>query len=180
VIDKAIEHGREMGPTSSSQGRGPRVPELTGPSREVGPDVGYSITHDDEGNQHVVRVEVPAPEPDRPKGQEIVDAKQKFIAKAIEDQSRQRTDEEARKRVVERKGLPLVRYDSPERRQAIQAHLQRLGIDPKLQAIRELYEVGQAKPPEEAVKSREMDDDSKGKGKEQEGRGKEPPTLGRW
>lgn len=44
------------------------------------------------------------------------------------------------------------RYNSKERRDAIQRNLERAGIDPNLRAIRELFEQGQGRPPEDIVK----------------------------
>ncbi|GAA5054124.1 hypothetical protein [Nocardia callitridis] len=41
---------------------------------------------------------------------------------------------------------PVIRYDSPERRMAIAAHLAKAGVAPELAAVRMLAEVGQAKP----------------------------------
>jgi hypothetical protein len=61
-------------------------------------------------------------------------------------------DEKARKIVVEREGLPRVRYDSSERRAAIQLHLERLGVNSELRAIREMLELGQGRPSSEAPK----------------------------
>lgn len=47
-----------------------------------------------------------------------------------------------------------VRYDSAERRQALAAHLAKIGIAPELAAARMLVDVGQATPPSEAVRTR--------------------------
>jgi hypothetical protein len=69
---------------------------------------------------------------------------------------------------------PLIKYDSAERRTAIAAHLARMGISPELAAVRMLIEVGQAQPPEEAVRIR--DDATRAaaaRGREQEARGLE-------
>lgn len=44
-----------------------------------------------------------------------------------------------------------IRYDSPERREAIQRHMESMGVDPHLRAVRELIERGQAAPPSQAV-----------------------------
>ncbi|WP_063014379.1 hypothetical protein [Nocardia kruczakiae] len=48
----------------------------------------------------------------------------------------------------------LTRYDSPERRQALAAHLSRVGVAPELAAVRMLMDVSQAQPPQAAVRSR--------------------------
>ncbi|WP_433526468.1 hypothetical protein ACQPZ2_17255 [Nocardia pseudovaccinii] len=69
---------------------------------------------------------------------------------------------------------PLVRYDSQERRQAIAAHLARIGIAPELAAVRMLIEVGQGQPPEEAVRIRdEAARAAAARGREQDARGLE-------
>ncbi|MFQ6397140.1 hypothetical protein ACLMAJ_27225 [Nocardia sp. KC 131] len=69
---------------------------------------------------------------------------------------------------------PLVRYDSAERRTAIAAHLARIGIAPELAAVRMLIEVGQAQPPEEAVRVRSEEARATAtRGREQESRGLE-------
>ncbi|MFD0361138.1 hypothetical protein ACFQZZ_06705 [Nocardia sp. GCM10030253] len=69
---------------------------------------------------------------------------------------------------------PLVRYDSAERRTAIAAHLARIGISPELAAVRMLIEVGQAQPPEEAVRIRNEEAGAAAtRGREQEARGLE-------
>ncbi|MFE7800241.1 hypothetical protein [Nocardia sp. NPDC057440] len=69
---------------------------------------------------------------------------------------------------------PLVRYDSAERRTAIAAHLARIGVSPELAAVRMLIEVGQALPPEEAVRVRnEEARATAARGREQESRGLE-------
>ncbi|NEW40533.1 hypothetical protein GV794_07425 [Nocardia cyriacigeorgica] len=49
---------------------------------------------------------------------------------------------------------PAIRYDSVERRMALAAHLAKIGVAPELAAVRMLVEVGQAKPPIEAVRTR--------------------------
>ncbi|MGW0251419.1 hypothetical protein ACWDYH_32805 [Nocardia goodfellowii] len=67
---------------------------------------------------------------------------------------------------------PLVRYDSQERRQAIAAHLSRLGVAPELAAVRMLIEVGQAQPPEEAVRKRNEE------ARAMAARGREPEARG--
>ncbi|MFF0497018.1 hypothetical protein ACFYU5_11475 [Nocardia aobensis] len=48
----------------------------------------------------------------------------------------------------------LTRYDSPERRQALAAHLSRVGVAPELAAVRMLMDVSQAQPPQAAVRTR--------------------------
>ncbi|MEV5647548.1 hypothetical protein AB0L57_04770 [Nocardia sp. NPDC052254] len=48
----------------------------------------------------------------------------------------------------------LSRYDSPERRQALAAHLSRVGVAPELAAVRMLMDVSQAQPPQAAVRTR--------------------------
>jgi hypothetical protein len=69
---------------------------------------------------------------------------------------------------------PVIRYDSEERRMAIAAHLARIGIAPELAAVRMLIEVGQAQPPEEAVRIRdEAARTATARGREQEARGLE-------
>jgi hypothetical protein len=69
---------------------------------------------------------------------------------------------------------PLIKYDSAERRTAIAAHLARIGIAPELAAVRMLIEVGQAQPPEEAVRIRdEATRATARRGREQEARGLE-------
>lgn len=49
---------------------------------------------------------------------------------------------------------PAIGYDSVERRAALAAHLAKIGVAPELAAARMLVEVGQAKPPSEAVRTR--------------------------
>lgn len=49
---------------------------------------------------------------------------------------------------------PAIGYDSVERRAALAAHLSKIGVAPELAAARMLVEVGQAKPPAEAVRTR--------------------------
>ena len=46
------------------------------------------------------------------------------------------------------------RYDSPERRQALAAHLSRVGVAPDVAAVRMLMDVSQAQPPQAAVRTR--------------------------
>lgn len=71
------------------------------------------------------------------------------------------------------KPVPVLRYDSPERRMAIAAHLAKLGIAPELAAVRMLIEVGQGQPPGEAVRGREEEAPSVTRAREQESRGLE-------
>lgn len=53
------------------------------------------------------------------------------------------------------KDTPLpMRYDSPERREAIQRHMEAQGVDPHLRAIRDLIEKGQAEPPHKAAEQK--------------------------
>ncbi|WP_280212904.1 hypothetical protein [Nocardia cyriacigeorgica] len=47
-----------------------------------------------------------------------------------------------------------IRYDSPERRAALAAHLAKIGIAPEIAAVRMFMEIGQAKPPIEAIRTR--------------------------
>lgn len=47
-----------------------------------------------------------------------------------------------------------IHYDSVERRAALAAHLEKIGVAPELAKVRMLVEVGQAKPPTEAVRLR--------------------------
>lgn len=47
-----------------------------------------------------------------------------------------------------------VRHDSTQRRQALAAHLAKIGIAPELAAARMLVDMGQATPPSEAVRTR--------------------------
>ena len=49
---------------------------------------------------------------------------------------------------------PQIRYDSDERRNAIAAHLARIGVAPELAAVRMLVEVGQGQPVQEAARAR--------------------------
>lgn len=69
-----------------------------------------------------------------------------------------RAQEEARREAEKTQEKPPERdlpippaHDSPERREAIKAHLTTLGVDPNLQAIRMLFEVGNAEPPHKAA-----------------------------
>ncbi|MFI9511378.1 hypothetical protein [Nocardia sp. NPDC052566] len=68
---------------------------------------------------------------------------------------------------------PVLRYDSPERRMAIAAHLAKIGIAPELAAVRMLIEVGQAQPPGEAVRARPDEAPTVTRAREQEARGLE-------
>lgn len=63
--------------------------------------------------------------------------------------------------------LPPMRYDSPERREAIQRHMEAQGVDPHLRAIRDLIEKGQAEPPSKAA---ERNPNMTGRGVPQGGR----------
>ena len=49
---------------------------------------------------------------------------------------------------------PQIQYDSAERRNAIAAHLARIGVAPELAAVRMLVEVGHAQPVQEAARAR--------------------------
>ncbi len=70
-------------------------------------------------------------------------------------------------------GSPMVKYDSPERRMAIAAHLAKMGVAPELAAVRMLMEVGQGLPAEEAVRARTAEARSTSRSREIEGRGLE-------
>ncbi|WP_054811759.1 hypothetical protein [Nocardia arizonensis] len=63
---------------------------------------------------------------------------------------------------------PQIRYDSPERRTAIAAHLARIGVAPELAAVRMLVEVGQGAPVEEAARTRSKEAPGGGLSREQE------------
>ncbi|MEU4315376.1 hypothetical protein [Nocardia sp. NPDC024068] len=47
-----------------------------------------------------------------------------------------------------------IRHDSAQRRQALAAHLAKIGIAPELAAARMLVDMGQATPPSEAVRTK--------------------------
>jgi hypothetical protein len=68
---------------------------------------------------------------------------------------------------------PVMRYDSTERRQAIAAHLAKIGVAPELAAVRMLIEVGQGQPPGEAVRTLPDEAPSVTRAREQEPRGLE-------
>ncbi|RJO68377.1 hypothetical protein D5S18_33745 [Nocardia panacis] len=68
---------------------------------------------------------------------------------------------------------PMLRYDSPERRMAIAAHLAKIGVAPELAAVRMLIEVGQAQPPNAAVRERPDEAPSVQRAREMESRGME-------
>ncbi|MEU7764596.1 hypothetical protein AB0B25_05690 [Nocardia sp. NPDC049190] len=68
---------------------------------------------------------------------------------------------------------PALRYDSPERRMAIAAHLAKMGVAPELAAVRMLIEVGQAQPPGEAVRARPDEAPAVTRAKDRESRGLE-------
>ncbi|ONM50291.1 hypothetical protein [Nocardia donostiensis] len=63
---------------------------------------------------------------------------------------------------------PAISYDSAERREALAAHLSKIGVAPELAAVRMLAEVGQAKPPIEAVRNRPEYAPSVARSREQE------------
>ncbi|MBF6170291.1 hypothetical protein [Nocardia blacklockiae] len=67
----------------------------------------------------------------------------------------------------------LERYDSVERRQALAAHLSRIGVAPELAAVRMLMEVSQAHPPQAAVRSRPDEPPKVTRAREIEERGRE-------
>ncbi|MGW4369042.1 hypothetical protein ACWEKT_25680 [Nocardia takedensis] len=63
---------------------------------------------------------------------------------------------------------PQIRYDSPERRSAIAAHLARIGVAPELAKVRMLVELGQGAPVEEAARTRSHDAPHRNLTREQE------------
>lgn len=65
-------------------------------------------------------------------------------------------------------GKPSIGYDSSERREALAAHLSKAGVAPELAAVRMLADVGQAKPPVEAVRSRPDETPAVNRSREQE------------
>ncbi|HLS79523.1 MAG TPA: hypothetical protein VK083_22305 [Nocardia sp.] len=69
--------------------------------------------------------------------------------------------------------LPQLAYDSAERRNAVAAHLQKMGVSPDLAAVRMLMEVGQGLPAEEAVRAKTAEARSTNRSRELEGRGLE-------
>ncbi|MBO0854775.1 MAG: hypothetical protein J2P18_13560 [Nocardia sp.] len=68
---------------------------------------------------------------------------------SLERRARERTVERTRSHARE-----IGRYDSPERRQALAAHLSHAGVAPDLAAVRMLMDVSQAQPPEAAIATR--------------------------
>ncbi|MBF6354401.1 hypothetical protein IU449_07575 [Nocardia higoensis] len=69
--------------------------------------------------------------------------------------------------------LPQFSYDSAERRSAVAAHLEKMGVAPDLAAVRMLMEVGQGLPAEEAVRAKTAEARSTNRSRELEGRGLE-------
>lgn len=195
-LDKLIGEGlvRYQG---SEMGRGPEIEPPEGPPRNPAHDVGYTA----DGRA----VEVPAPELDpRTPAEKMMDAKQAHLAQALaglvrdaddkkrragltqapETRAKEKEAREAAAREVEQPKARSVEmtYDSPARRAALARYMEAQGVSPELQAIRLLGEVGQAKPPEDAVKraaekealaKEERDNPSRGV----EPRGQEPPGI---
>ncbi|MBH0774945.1 hypothetical protein [Nocardia bovistercoris] len=64
--------------------------------------------------------------------------------------------------------MPQIRYDSPERRTAIAAHLARIGVAPELAAVRMLVEVGQGASVEDAANARQKEAPRSGLTREEE------------
>lgn len=67
----------------------------------------------------------------------------------------------------------VERYDSIERRQALAAHLSRVGVAPELTAVRMLLEVSQAHPPQAAVGTKPGEALRASRARELEERGRE-------
>lgn len=63
-------------------------------------------------------------------------------------------EREARAQEEAKREAKRIEYDSPERREAIAAHMAKEGVPPELAAIRMLAEVGNAEPPHKAVNRR--------------------------
>lgn len=143
-------------------------------------------------------VEVPDIEPDpRSIDEKMHDAAQERFAKELADYNREREERKRREgltkdpeaRAQEKaqeladrekaKESPIVeipKRDSPAYRAALARYMQAMGVAPELQAIRMLGDVGQAAPPEEAVRKRERDAEAARKALEKEGRTPEPPA----
>ncbi|WP_028476670.1 hypothetical protein [Nocardia sp. CNY236] len=68
---------------------------------------------------------------------------------------------------------PALLYDSAERRNAIAAHLTKAGVPPELVAVRMLAEIGQARPPSDAVRTRPEQAPTVTRGREQDSPGLE-------
>lgn len=157
----------------SEMGRGPEIPEKDTHAREQG-DAGYTaaprLVPGMHGYQREFETErerdpikrVPAA-PEQEKDAPVRDAvpedyaakmlehKREHLAKAV-DLAKGRTGQEPRDAAT-RDPLDSRRmeYDSPERREAITAHLAKMGVDPHLAVIRDLMERGQAEPPQKAA-----------------------------
>lgn len=75
------------------------------------------------------------------------------------DDERAAAQRAARERALEEARLARVHkeYDTDERRAAIQAHLERLGVDERLRHVREIVEMSQGMPASEAARKRDLE-----------------------
>jgi hypothetical protein len=75
-------------------------------------------------------------------------ARQKFLE---QEMRKQKLTRDPNSPALERDPLNPSNYDTPERRAAITAHLEKMGVDRNLQDIRALIEKSNAQPPHKAV-----------------------------
>lgn len=127
--ERASEMGRSIEPQTPTPWK----------SRDEVHDMGYST---EKGP-----VEVPPPGTPIPS-----------LADRMLEEKRRQLERGLREQGMTREAEPTPpRYDSPERREAIQRHLESMGVDPHLRQVRELLERASGAPPREAVETRPQD-----------------------
>lgn len=166
-INKALRREHETG---SEMGRGPEIVADSGVRVPEGWDLGISA------DGKAVLVPPPGDETARFMDKMLA-AKREHLRKEIEAQAKETEARQRAEGMTSPTSRDMPRYDSPERRQAIAAHLSRMGIPAPEQEVRRLHELGQGVPADQIpVRRAEKEREDQVKRKEGPERGKEPPA----
>jgi hypothetical protein len=183
-INREIDHVLEREDDKRAQshmGHGPEIDPRTIDPRAPG-NAGY--TRDAAGR--VIRV-VPgkdAPVPERDPRDTFFHSEPKVPEKDQVEENMQKAKRELTAKEIEAREMERLRKDTPERQEAIQRHLARIGMDPDLAIVRKLFENSQAYAPEAiAVQHQRELREAADKAREQDARnprgrderGQEPP-----